>query len=154
MFISRRFFLKSTTLAAVAASVAFKPQSFALAQTRTNYGYQIPLSAQQQPTYMFTKATFDPYVGGVFQTPDARGRMISLTLLSATTVKSTAKISTGTAPDTDSFSLMFKADRALPPFTSIYKISHPALGDFDLFLTLHSDATAKSPIYEAVFNHL
>jgi hypothetical protein len=154
MSISRRFFLQSSTLAAIAATVSLKPYSFGFAQTKTNTGYAIPLSAQEQSTYMFTKATFDPYVGGVFQTPDARGRMISLTLLSATQLKATGKISTATAVDTDSFSLMFKADRAVPPFTSIYKISHPALGDFDLFLTLHSDATAKSPIYEAVFNHI
>jgi len=154
MSISRRFFLKSSTLAAIAASVALKPISFTLAQTRTNTSYAIPLSAQQQPTFTYTKRTFDPYVGGIFQTPDARGRTIELTLLSVTEFTPTAKISTGTPIVTDSFSLMFKAERALPPFTSIYKVSHPALGDFDLFLTLHSDPTAKSPLYEAVFNHI
>jgi hypothetical protein len=154
MSISRRFFLKSSTLAAIAASVALKPTYFTLAQTRTNTGYAIPLSAQEEPTFMYTKASFDPYVGGIFQTPDARGRMISLTLLSATQLKATAKITTSTPIDTDSFSLMFKADRALPPFTSIYKISHSALGNFDLFLTLHSDPAAKSFLYEAVFNHI
>jgi hypothetical protein len=39
-------------------------------------GYQIPTSAQQQPTFVFTKATFDPYVGGIFQAPNALGNMV------------------------------------------------------------------------------
>ena len=130
MPISRRFFLKSGALTAIAAAVALKSQTLTFAQMGTSQGFQIPLVAQQQPTYMFTRETFAPYVGGIFQAPDARGRMISLTLLSATANRpSTAtKISTSKAIETDSFSLMFKAARALPEFTSIHQVSHPALG--------------------------
>lgn len=155
MPISRRLFLKSGTLTAIAAAVALNSQTLTFAQTRTSQGLQIPLTAQQQPTYMFTLSTFVPYIGGIFQTPDARGRLISLTLLSATAYKSatTAKIAKGTPIETDSFSLMFKAGRALPEFTSIFEVSHPSLGEFDLFLSLHSEAR-KGPIYEAVFNHI
>ena len=155
MPISRRFFLKSGTLTAIAAVVALKTQTLTFAQTGTSQNFQIPLVAQQQPTFMFTRATFAPYVGGIFQAPDARGRMISLTLLSATANKpaTTTKISTGRAIQTDSFSLMFKAARALPEFTSIHQVSHPSLGKFDLFLSPHSQA-GKEPIYEAVFNHI
>ena len=157
MSISRRFFLKSSTLTAIAAGVAFNPQSLVLGQTNqaNNQGYQIPISAQQEPTYMFKKSTFDPYVGGIFQAPDARGRMINLTLLSATANKPSAstRISTKTAIETDSFSLMFKAARALPEFTSIHKISHPSLGTFDLFLTPHPQS-GGAMLYEAVFNHI
>ena len=155
MPISRRFFLKSGTLTAIAAAVALKTQTLTFAQMGTSLNFQIPLVAQQQPTYMFTRETFAPYVGGIFQAPDARGRMISLTLLSATANKpSTAtKISTRKAIETDSFSLMFKAARALPEFTSIHQVSHPSLGKFDLFLSLHSKA-GQEPIYEAVFNHV
>ena len=155
MAISRRFFLKSGTLTAIVAGVAFNPNSLVFGQRRTqsiNLGYQIPVTAQQEPAYMFTRATFDPYVGGIFQAPDARGRMVSLTLLSATTNKSSARISTAKAMETDSFSLMFKAERVLPPFTSIHSISHPSLGKFDLFLTpREKDGTYY---YEAVFNHI
>lgn len=158
MPISRRFFLKSGTLTALAAGVALNSNHLAFGQTRTqgvNLGYPIPITAQQQPTYMFTRATFDPYVGSIFQAPNARGGMVNLTLLSVTTNKpsTTTKISTAPARETDSFSLMFKAAGPLPPFTSIHQISHPALGKFDLFLTLHSQE-GKALMYEAVFNHI
>ena len=158
MALSRRFFLKSGTLTAVAAGVALSPNARIFAQRRsqsTSLGFQIPITAQQQPTYMFTRATFDPYVGGIFQAPNARGKMVSLTLLSATTNKPSAKtkISTAKAIETDSFSLMFKAASSLPEFTSIHQISHPALGKFDLFLTPHPQERGAM-LYEAVFNHL
>jgi hypothetical protein len=155
MAISRRLFIRSGALTAIAAGVAFNPKGLAFGQRSmqgTSQGKQIPITAQKEPTYSFTRATFDPYVGGIFQAPDARGRMISLTLLSATTNKPTAKLSTGRPIETDSFSLMFKAARPLPPFTSIHKISHPSLGKFDLFLTPREKDGVY--YYEAVFNHI
>jgi len=158
MAISRRLFIKSGTLTALAAGVAFNPKRLAFGQRNmqgTSLGYQIPITAQREPDYMFTSATFEPYIGGIFQAPNARGKLVSLTLLSVTPYKAskTTKLSTKAARDTDSFSLMFKAASALPPFTSIHKVSHPALGKFDLFLTLHSQE-GKELIYEAVFNHI
>lgn len=155
MAISRRFFIKSGSLTVIAAGVAFSPNSLLFGQRSTqgtSLGARIPMAAQREPTYMFTRATFDPYVGGIFQAPDSRGKLVSLTLLSATTNKSLAKISTGKAVETDSFSLMFRAARSLPPFTSIHHVSHPALGKFDLFLTPRE----KDGVfyYEAVFNHI
>jgi hypothetical protein len=158
MAISRRFFIKSGTLTALAAGVALSPTARAFGQKRTqgtSLGFQIPITAQKEPTYMFTRATFDPYVGGIFQAPNARGKMINLTLTSATSYKASAKtkLSTAMARDTDSFSLMFKAAAPLPEFTSIHKISHPALGKFDLFLTPHSQPGGVM-LYEAVFNHI
>ena len=158
MAISRRRFIKAGTLTAIAASFALKPQILAFGQTRTagtGQGFPIPLSAQQEPKYMFTKATFDPYVGGVFQAPDANGRMVSLTLVSVKSNQATAtalRVTTGRAIDTDSFSLMFKAAKRLPEFTSIHKISHPSLGKFDLFLTPRGKDGEL--YYEAVFNHI
>jgi hypothetical protein len=149
--------MKSGTLAAIVAGVALRPNLLAFGQRTqaASLGFQIPLEAQREPSYMFTRATFDPYVGGIFQAPDARGKLISLTLLSATTNKPSAKtkLSTSKAIETDSFSLMFKASRALPPFTSIHTVSHPALGKFDLFLTPHPEKDGVM-YYEAVFNHI
>ncbi len=155
MRISRRFFLMSGTMTAITSAFALNSEILAFARSGISQGLQTPLAAQQQPTYMFTRSTFVPYIGGIFQTPDARGRQISLTLLSATAYKpaTTTRIAKGTPIETDSFSLMFEAARALPEFTSIFKVSHPSLGEFDLFLSLHSQAR-KEPIYEAVFNHI
>ena len=158
MAISRRLFLKSGSLTAIVAGVALRPNLLAFGRTRTpgtSLDFQIPINAEQQPTYMFKCATFEPYVGGIFQAPDASGKMVSLTLLSATSNKPSGntKISTGKAVDTDCFSLTFKAARPLPPFSSIQTISHPALGKFDLFLVPHPQAGGVM-LYEAVFNHI
>lgn len=154
MEISRRFFLKSGTLTALAVGVALNARSLVLGQG-SNSGSQIPTEAQQQPTFMFTRATFEPYVGGIFQAPDAQGHPINLTLLSANTNKPAAhtRLSPRQARETDSFSLMFRAASPLPQFTSIHKISHPSLGSFDLFLTPRQQADGVM-LYEAVFNHL
>jgi len=121
----------------------------------TSQGFQIPITAQQQPDFMFTRATFDPYVGGIFQSPDARGRMVNLTLLSATSQKPVdgLRLSTTTASQTNCFSLMFKAARVLPKSPSIHQMSHPALGTFELFLTPRAQAGGGMG-YEAVFNHI
>jgi hypothetical protein len=156
MAMSRRFFIKSGSLTALAAGLILNPNTRIFGQeSTTNPGHQIPFSAQQQPSFMFTRATFEPYVGGIFQAPDASGQMISLTLLSATTNKPKAhtRLSPRQARETDSFSLTFRAAAPLPPFTSIHQVSHPALGQFDLFLTPHKQADGVM-LYEAVFNHL
>ena len=157
MAISRRFFLKSGTLTALAAGVVLNPNRLAFGQRSmqgTSLGYQIPIAAQKEPTYTFTRATFEPYVGGIFQAPNARGKLINLTLLSVTPYKASTKtrISSVKARETDSFSLMFEAASALPPFTSIHQVSHPALGKFDLFLTPREKDGAF--YYEAVFSHI
>ncbi len=158
MPISRRFFLKAGSLTAIVAGVALRPNILALGRSltrATNLGYQVPITAQQQPSFMFTRATFDPYVGGIFQSPDARGRMVNLTLLSATSKQPVdgLRLSTTTASQTDCFSLMFKAARVLPESPSIHQMSHPALGSFELFLTPRSQAGGGMG-YEAVFNHI
>ena len=47
MPISRRSFLKSGALTAIAAVVALKTQTLTFAQTGTSQNFQIPLEAQQ-----------------------------------------------------------------------------------------------------------
>lgn len=159
MRLPRRNFLKTSTLAAVFAGFALKSPLFTFAQdtkqSNASLGFQIPYEAQHDSLFSFTRQTFDPYVGGIFQAPDALGRMIDLKLISVTSYKAQpkTKLMTTKVRDSDSFSLMFTAARRLPPFTSIHKMSHPALGKFDLFMTLHE--AGDGPLYyEAVFNHI
>lgn len=156
MEISRRRFIKSGSIAALAIAVSSQNTTFAQRRfAGVSQGYAIPLEAQKDPTYMFTSGTFQPYVGGIFQAPNARGQMIKLKLTSVTPYKPArnTKISTAKAIETDTFSLTFIAASALPEFTSIHKVSHPALGEFDLFLSPHSLPGAER-VYEAVFNHI
>ena len=112
----------------------------------------IPLEAQKDAVFMFAESTFKPYLGGIFQAPNARGEMIELRLIKIQKHEPVNRL-TKRARTSDSFSLIFKASDELPPFTSIHQISHPALGNFDLFLTPRKTENGER-FYEAVINHV
>jgi hypothetical protein len=126
-----------------------------LAASRASFAQQgtgIPIEAQKDPVFSFVASTFEPYVGDIFTTPNARGEAIELKLVK---LKKLEVVNTLTklARPTKSFSLQFKASDELPPFTSIYTISHPRLGKFDLFLTRRKTDEGDL-FYEAVINHV
>jgi hypothetical protein len=126
-----------------------------LAAARAGFGQKstgVPLEAQKDPVFSFTTLTFEPYVGDIFTTPNARGEAIELKLVKLQKHEPTNRL-TKLARATKSFSLQFKASDELPPFTSIYTISHPALGKFDLFLTRRKTDEGDL-FYEAVINHV
>ena len=158
MSIERRRFLKTATLTALSAGLALGMGRVAIGQKRkpldTRLGFQIPIRAQEDILFYFTEATFRPYVNGYFEAPNSRGEMVSLKLVSVTgyKVKGGTTLTSTRAPETKSFSLMFKASERLPPFTSIHRITHPSLGKFDLFLTPREKDGEF--FYEAVFNHI
>lgn len=162
MSLERRRFLKSATLTAVSAGLALGLGRTVMGQKKwqpveKSIGYQIPIKAQEDPLFHFTEATFRPYVNDIFQAPDGSGEMVTLRLVGVNGYKPKANSMVTTARaakprETKSFSLMFKAEKELPPFTSIHKVRHPALGKFDLFLTPRE--VDGEFFYEAVFNHL
>ena len=159
MSFERRRFLKSATLAAVSTGMALGFGRAAMGQKKGKaldhfIGHQIPIKAQQETLFYFSEATFRPYLNDIFQAPDSRSRLVALELISVNGYKwkADSMVSTSKARETRSFSLMFKASKPLPPFTSIHRMRHPALGKFDLFLTPREKDGAF--YYEAVFNHL
>jgi uncharacterized protein DUF6916 len=120
----------------------------------------IPIESQKDPLFMFTAATFEPYVGGYFQTLNSRGQLVALKLLKVERFQTRKVDKFGLRPEimsnaiqTNSFSLLFIGEERLPQFTTIYKIEHAALGQFDLFLTANTGKQGEL-YYQAVFNHL
>ncbi len=97
----------------------------------------------------------EAYVGGTFIGRDALGRPIELELVRCTPYKANPKtrITTARTRETESFSLLFRASRELPEFSSIQGIEHAVLGDFDLFLK-PSRGDNGEIFYEAIINHL
>jgi hypothetical protein len=91
-------------------------------------------------------------VGGYFTSVNARGEVVELQLIKLKPFRVQNRL-TDRSLLTDSFALTFRASSELPPFTSIHKINHPALGDFELFLTPRRGEN-RELLYEAVFNHL
>lgn len=170
MSLSRRSFMKSGAMAAVAAGFLLESPILTLAQDKIQSGpllgyFQVPDEARQDPLFSYNRSTFEPYVGGIFTSRDARSRVIELKLVrvreykptpkgrfTTTRVTTTGGTTTRNPVQTDCFSLLFQASRDLPPFTSIYTIEHGALGKFDLFMV--RSVNRSQIFYEAVINHI
>jgi hypothetical protein len=166
MSIARRSFLKSATLTTLSAGLAFgsahlifgqQPKGASRGATKVgpNGDFPIPRQAQQEALTLFRAATFNPYVGDIFQSSNSRGEPIELKLTKVSEYKTNpaTRIAIKRSRPSESFSLTFSANEQLPPFTSIHQISHPALGSFDLFLTKHQTENGTF-LYEAVFSRL
>ena len=157
--LERRKFLKMGVLSVFSTGLLLGSARIGLAQKSVGRTFErsadLPLAAQQDPVFLFKAETFKPYVGGYFEAPNARGEMIPLQLISLKSFKpsKSALLITPKVVETDSFSLLFKAAAPLPPFTSIHRIKHPSLGEFNLFLTPQK-AESGELVYEAVINHI
>lgn len=150
MTMPRRTFLRDAFRSTLSIGLVLAAARASFAQQGTSSG--VPVEAQKDAVFSFTSLTFEPYVGDIFTTPNARGEAIELKLVKLQKHEPINRL-TKLARATKSFSLMFKASDELPPFTSIYTISHPALGKFDLFLTRRKTDEGDL-FYEAVINHV
>ena len=156
MELPRRGFIKTSALTAVSAGLAIGGARSAFSQRPARpRGFAVPLAAEESPLFSFTLETFESYVGDIFTAPNARGQLVALKLVAARNykVKGVTRISTRPAADLRSFSLTFSSEERLPQFTSIHRISHPALGEFDLFLTSH-ELENGTFTHEAVFSQI
>lgn len=170
MSIPRRNFLKSATMTTLSAGLALgsahlifgqqarkaPAQSVGQAAELDAFGnFAIPMEAQQAAFSYFRASTFSPYVGDIFQAANSRGEMVELKLTRVSEYKMSkaGRALARQARQPESFALTFSASGELPPFTSIHKVSHPRLGEFDVFLTSHK-SNKGALLYEAVFNHM
>ena len=172
MSVARRVFIKSVTLTTISAGVLVSAAKLIFGQGPFRTGneqpimkpqpapinasdFTIPIEAQADPVFFFTAETFIPYLGDSFTVPSSFGRTILLRLEKVTPykVKQVTRITTRKTRQPVSFSLAFTSEERLPQFSSIHKISHQALGDFELFLS-SSEIDGGIFVHEAVFNHL
>jgi hypothetical protein len=156
---SRRSFLRSGTLAALAAGCVLSAPHLSFGQdsmrTLPAADFEIPFEAKQTPVFYYTQATFEPYVGGIFRGRGA-GRDVNLELLKVegyTAPRSAAQLMPKAGRATRGFRLTFRADGPLSEITTIHRLDHAGLGRLDLFLT-RRDGERGQILYEAVFNHL
>ena len=161
MRVPRRKFLKTSLLSAVSAGLALSAARDVVAQKQPppiirflDPIVDLPVEVQIDPVSSFKAETFKPYVGGIFTAPNAHGEKIELKLLNVETFKPTnSHRSMKSDVKTESFSLTFHAAEELSPFTSIYEINHPSLGEFHLFLT-NRKTNSGQLLYDAVINHI
>jgi hypothetical protein len=146
-------------MTALMAGLLIKPGAFAFGQNlrRTDpaFDFQIPYEAQKDAVFYYTRTTFEPYVGGIFSTRGIGGKTVNLTLLSVrdcTPDAKSLKVTKKSRPS-NCFALNFRSPVPLSDLTTIYRLDHGALGQFNLFMTRRG-ATRGGIIYEAVINHI
>jgi hypothetical protein len=158
MSVSRRIFLRSGAACALTVGALYKSPLAAFGQSgaRSNphVDFQLPYEATTNPVFYFTRATFDPYVGGVFSAPGVAGRNVQLTLvgISSYAPASATKLMTRPARRTDCFSLQFRATGQLRQLSTTHNMEHGALGKFDIFMK-ETEVNGEL-FYEAVINHV
>ncbi len=136
MALSRREFLKTAGTFAVVGGMPLSLADIALAkQAHTASplaaGAQIPLLGQRlvDPLSSFTMATFTEIVNTKFRVRGKHGDA-KLTLVQVEGLPP----SEATSPHQECFSLLFRDAHRRPLPQETYRVDHPKLGAFDLFL--------------------
>ena len=156
--LSRRNFLRSGTLTALSVGLAASAGRKVLGQIQKQnpaLDFPLPDSASADTLFSYTRSAFENAIGTTFTSPDARARAVNLTLVSVKGFQINPKtiMATKKSRPTDCFALSFSSQRSLPELPSVYSLSHPVLGKFDLFMT-HRKTASGTIFYDAVINHL
>ena len=156
MSVSRRSFIRSAAVCALTTGVLLRTPLAAFGQAAGGgaMDFPIPYEATTTPLFHFTRATFEPYLKGIFFAAGGRSRMVELQLVEIRgyAPPSGALLATKAYRRTDCFSLLFRSAAPLSQLSSIHKLEHAALGKFDLFMT--ESVGRGDYFYEAVINHV
>ena len=154
MSVSRRSFIRSAAVCALATGALLRTPLAAFGQTGAALDFAIPYEATTSPVFHFTRATFEPYLEGIFTAAGVgRGRVeLQLVAIRDYAPPSGARLATKAYRRTDCFSLLFRSAAPLSQLSCIHRLEHAALGEFDLFLT--ESVGRGGYFYEEVINHV
>ena len=154
MSVSRRSFIRSAAVCALATGALLRTPLAAFGQAGAGSYFATPYEATTSPVFHFTRATFEPYLQGIFLAAGARSRTVELQLVAIRDYAppSDPRLTTRAPRRTDCFSLLFRSAAPLSQLSSIHRVEHAALGEFDLFLT--ESVERGWYFYEAVINHV
>ena len=154
MSVSRRSFIRSAAVCALATGALLRTPLAAFGQADAGQYFAIPHEAATSPVFHYTRATFEPYLNGIFVAAGGRSRTVELQLVAICgyAPPPDARLTTRAHRRTDCFSLLFRSAAPLSQSSSIHTLGHAALGEFDLFLT--ESVGRGGYFYEAVINHL
>ncbi|HEX8457833.1 MAG TPA: hypothetical protein VF656_11095 [Pyrinomonadaceae bacterium] len=152
----RRDFLKSALMSVTAAAIVSQSARFSFGQKRElmkdAQGYfQIPEQAAGEPTFHFTRATFEPYLESDFLVTVGPYKRVNLRLVKVEDHRQPRRKGM-LRMEGECFLLVFKADGKLSDLQQTYVLQHGALGKFSLFLVDASEE-GKGVYYSAVINH-
>jgi hypothetical protein len=154
MSVSRRNFLRVSTMLALSATLPLGLASLASGQKRKGTppnpdGPLVPLEAQRNPLYNYTRETFAPYVNSIFivnSVPLAEIVLLEVKETPLVTDKRATRVPVG-----ECFTLTFRGPSRTRFRQDTYTLDHAALGKFELFLT-PTDRPGKQQYYTAVIN--
>lgn len=165
MTTSRRRFLKSGAMIALAAGVPLSLDKIVLGQRLAGGasgaadGFQLP--AKGDPLLSLRKSSFEPYVNSIFEVRVSKGafvRSVPLTLVSVSETRMLRKVSKsgGIVPadiaSGQSFSLLFRGSLATPLKQDTQDIQHYALGKMRLLMVPVGHEDKSACYYEVIFN--
>jgi hypothetical protein len=143
MSISRRIFIKTASVAAIAAATLGKSALLAFAQ-----GTMQPGATAADPLAHYTQATFTQYINSIFRLHGFRSVDVKLEK-----VQDTLGATVSRTGGRESFVLHFRGgDVQLPQDT--YTVEHAALGNFRLFLVPGGPDENGAQSYVATINRL
>lgn len=137
MSISRRIFIKTASIAAIAAATIGKSTLAALAQ-----------GGATDPLANYTQATFAQYINSIFRLHGARTVDVKLER-----VEDTLPATVSRTGGRESFVLHFRGGDVLLP-QDTYAVEHAALGNFSLFLVPSGADENGAQGYVATINRL
>jgi hypothetical protein len=149
MTVSRRNFLRASTMIALAAALPLGLTRIAAGQQQTE-GFPIPAAVQNDPLYNYTRATFTPYVNSIFII-----NSVPLAKITLIEVKETPLVVDRRArrtPAGECFTLTFSGPERTRFQQETYTVEHAALGKFNLFITPTDRPNARQQLYTAVIN--
>ena len=154
MSVSRRSFIRSAAVCALAAGALLRTPLAAFGQAAgAAQDFPIPYEAATSPVFHYTLATFEPYLKGIFLAAGGRTRTVELQLVAIRGyAPPSGALLTKAYRRTDCFSLLFRSAAPLSQLSSIHRLEHAALGEFDIFLT--ESVERDEYFYEAVINHV
>jgi hypothetical protein len=158
---SRRQFLKSATIVAVAAAIPQTLEKVVGAQpiTSTNSDlFPVPIEAETDPLYNYRRSSFQPYVNSIFEVSNG-GAWVPLTLstVADTGIPESGKKKRQVTTDVTQehrFSLLFLGSMDTPLRQDTYNIRHAALGSFRMLLVPVLTRVRDGYSYEAIINRV
>lgn len=157
---TRRAFLQQGALAGIAAGVLSQNEALALTLPVPTQFNDNPLAVVER----LNRSEFTPHLSDHFETVDDDGQPAIMLLMeindSAATEKQWAKARLTEAElelrREASFALIFRGPREQPMSSRSYTMTHPKLGELEIFLTPVERVVEKANWrnYEAVFNQL
>jgi hypothetical protein len=143
MPISRRIFIRTASVAAIAAVTVGKSALLAFSQ-----GTMQPGASATDPLAYYTQATFTQYINSIFRLHGFRTVDVMLEK-----VEDTLPATVSRTGGRESFLLHFRGgDVQFPQDT--YTVEHPALGNFRLFLVPNGPDENGAQSYVATINRL